>query len=155
MAGSSKPMKNITGILIGLVFTLSGFLKILEPGQFLFDVQAFEAVPYPIAYGVALFLPWLEVFAGLNLIALKWIPHKGASVILALMTAAFIVLITWADVRGLDLDCGCFGDWLVFPNTLAHIGFNCLLLAGLSWISISSGKSPSLDTPARQDEKMA
>ena len=114
------------------VFVLSGVLKLAAPDRFLIDLQAFGFIPYPLAYTTAFFLPWLEVVAA----AALWSPpfRRGGAGVLAVMTAAFIVFIGTAAALGVYSDCGCFGDWFVFPNPAAHIAFNTALLAALGYI---------------------
>jgi len=111
---------------LSAVFLLSGGLKLLAPGQFLLDVQSFDVVPYGVAYFVALFLPVLEILCALAL----W-PRclaRGAGWLLIGLLLGFSGLILYEELEGLNLHCGCFGDWLIFPDAYMHIGFNCILL---------------------------
>lgn len=112
---------------VSLVFLVSGFLKLLDPGRFLLDVQAFELLPYSLAFGAALALPWLEILAAVGL----WWRRlgTGSPLLLGLATLGFIGALGIANARGLERDCGCFGEWLVFPNMAAHVAFNCGLVA--------------------------
>jgi len=142
-------MAVITGglrFIVGAVFLLSGALKVLDPGRFLIDVLAFEAVPYPVAYLTALGLPWLEILCALAL----WsgIALRGAALWLLLLSMSFIFLLARSAYAGMDLECGCFGDWLVFPHLGYHLAFNALLAAACVWIWAASqpkaGRSPRL-----------
>lgn len=122
-------MKILLGMaraFLSAVFLLSGGLKLLDPGQFLLDVQSFNAVPYGVAYFVAMFLPVLEILCALAL----WYRRLafGAGLLLIALLIGFIGLMVTAELRGLNLHCGCFGDWLIFPDAYMHIGFNCILL---------------------------
>jgi len=52
-------------------------------------------------------LPWLELVCGLSLLTGFW-PESTLGVILLLM-AVFLAATGQAWVRGLEIDCGCFG----------------------------------------------
>jgi uncharacterized membrane protein YphA (DoxX/SURF4 family) len=125
-------MKTITlcllRLVLSLLFALSGIIKILDPGRFFLDVKAFELLNEPAAYAAALFLPCFEIIAACCL----WVPglRRGAALLLALSTLSFIAALSITRARGLDIDCGCFGEWLVFPSFWAHIGFNTFLTLG-------------------------
>lgn len=56
----------------------------------------------------ALVLPMLELVAGFALVFTKWSREVGL-VLLGLM-GVFLVGLVQAQVRGLDISCGCFGD---------------------------------------------
>lgn len=119
-------MSRLIQIALGLVFLLSGLLKLGDPARFLQDLQAFTFLPYSLAFATVLILPWAEVLAAVALILGRL--RSGALLMLALMTAAFIGFILIAQAQGIDADCGCFGDWLVFPTPLLHVAFNAVLL---------------------------
>jgi uncharacterized membrane protein YphA (DoxX/SURF4 family) len=131
MAGGSqvKYISLIARLFASATFLLSGFLKVLNPGGFLLDIQAFTVFPYELSYLLSLLVPSLEIVCS---IALWKRSSRAASIaILSLMTVGFIALIAYEEWQGLNLNCGCFGDWLFFPNFYFHIGFNCILLAAL------------------------
>ena len=119
---------------LSFFFLLSGAVKLADPARFMIDVKAFELLPLHLAYGVALFLPVFEVVAALAL----WIPRirQGASALLALSLVSFIGALLLSHYRGLELDCGCFGDWLVFPSLTAHLAFNTALLFSCLWLTL-------------------
>lgn len=124
---------------LGAVFLVSGYLKVEDPGRFLVDVQAFQLVSYPVAYATAMSLPWLEMFAGVGLIL--GVFYRGSLLWLSGLTGFFIYALVDAERRGLDLECGCFGDWLVFPSLEWHLAFNTTLLLGLFYLIARTGRS--------------
>ena len=114
---------------VGGVFAYSGLVKILAPDEFLSSILTYEVFPYTIAAGVSLMVPYLELFVGPALIANVYRP--GAALVIWGMLAAFLVLIVQGWVRGLDIDCGCFGSgdagkpsypWLVGRDLLLMLG---------------------------------
>lgn len=116
-------------LAVASVFIVSGVAKLEDPARLLLDTQAFRLVPYPVAYGVALFLPWAELFAAVTL----FMPHlrRGGAVLLFVMTAGFIAALLLAQARGVAVDCGCFGALFEFPNLAAHLAFNAALMAAV------------------------
>lgn len=125
----------LAAVFAGAVFIVSGALKVADPTKFLFDVQSFQLVSYPIAYVTALVLPWFEIVAGLALIINRG--RRGAGFSLGLLTGFFIFAVISANMRDIHLDCGCFGKWMVFPNTFTHIFFNSFLAfcCAVAWLS--------------------
>jgi putative oxidoreductase len=91
----------------GLVFIWSGVLKVRDPAQFLADIRSFHLLPDPFAAWLALFLPWLEIFAGIAVIT-GWLRRGGLLLLNGCLVVFAIALISaWA--RKLDIECGCFG----------------------------------------------
>jgi uncharacterized membrane protein YphA (DoxX/SURF4 family) len=120
---------------LGAVFLLSGGLKVKDPAAFLIDVQAFGIVPAPFDYAVALALPWLEIVVGLGIILKMRLRGAGAWVMV--LSLSFIGALVYADRQGINLECGCFGDYFVFPNLESHLLFNGVLFlaGGFIWIT--------------------
>ena len=94
-------------LALGGVFIYAGALKIVDPQNFARDVHHFQLTPWTVSVVVAVYLPWLEVLAGLALI-FRRLP-LGASLALVIMNAAFLIALSTAWARGLDISCGCFG----------------------------------------------
>lgn len=130
MAGSwitgRMTLRRLFEVLIGLVFLISGLVKLRDPSNFLAEMEAFSFLPYTIAFTTALFLPWLELIAALCVITSRLM--KGALAILGILTAGFIVFLSVARYYEIDANCGCFGEWLVFPSLESHIAFNAVML---------------------------
>ena len=92
---------------LGGIFVYAGALKIWDPQRFATDVHHFQLTPWTVSVLIAVYLPWLEVLAGLALIVRRLTP--GASLAIVGMTVVFMIAITSAWARGLDISCGCFG----------------------------------------------
>jgi hypothetical protein len=56
---------------------------------------------------MAVYVPWLEVTTGLTLLIGVW--RREALTVALLVCATFFIANVSAMVRGLDIDCGCFG----------------------------------------------
>ena len=119
----------VLALLIGAVFIYAGALKAWDPIKFAGDIQNFRILSWPIGVRMAFYLPWLEILCGLALIT-GWM-RSGAVGILTALTAVFIVATIAAKVRGIDLDCGCFGSATKNLPFAWHLVIDFAILAGL------------------------
>ena len=117
-------------VLLAAVFVYAGATKMGDPAAFAQDVMAYRLLPGAVSHVLAYYLPWLEIVAGLALLAPRW--SRAGATVLATLMAGFTVTLASAWWRGLDITCGCFGGagkadygWLI-----AH---DLLLLAGLAF----------------------
>jgi uncharacterized membrane protein YphA (DoxX/SURF4 family) len=116
---------------VGGVFIYAGALKALDPAQFATDVDNFRLLPYAASCAVAVYLPWLEILAGTAL-ALG-VLRSGAVLILGAFLGVFLVALSSAWVRGLDISCGCFGQARNHSNYPLSLLIDLILLAAL-WV---------------------
>lgn len=124
-------------VAVSAVFLFAGAVKIADPAAFLSDVGNYRLVPASVALAVASYLPWLELAAAIAL----WIPRvrRGATLILLGLTVGFVLAIVSAWVRGIDLDCGCFGSSDA-SSPVSHLGLilrDVLILAALVVVSLA------------------
>ncbi len=147
-------------LALGGLFLYAGLLKAADVTAFARDIAAYQLLPYSLNYLVAATLPYVEILAGLLLLLDRKV--RAASVLLALLTVVFIGAILSGVLRGLQIDCGCFGSgtptpaWLALLRdggilVLAHFTFHLrgarqnLLTPGppaTPWISCSSIRRP-------------
>jgi uncharacterized membrane protein YphA (DoxX/SURF4 family) len=92
---------------VGFVFIYAGWEKIVYPADFAVAIQNYQIIPSSMTNLVAIFLPWLEFYCGLILIFGFW--HRAGAVILSTLLIIFIFALLSVFIRGLDIDCGCFG----------------------------------------------
>jgi uncharacterized membrane protein YphA (DoxX/SURF4 family) len=57
---------------------------------------------------MALTLPWLEIICGVLIVLGVFV--RGSALLIGFMLFIFIVAISFALVRGLDISCGCFSQ---------------------------------------------
>lgn len=95
-------------LAFGGLFVYSGWAKVQDPAAFLGAVRSFDLLGDPFAAWVALFLPWMEVLAGLAVIS--GVLRSGGLFLLNLSLIVFLIGICTSWARGLDIRCGCFGD---------------------------------------------
>lgn len=97
----------ISRLVLGSVFIIASIDKIVAPEAFAANVQAYRLVPFSLVNIFALAIPWVELVCGIFLIAGVFI--RSSSILLSILLCVFIVAIVSALLRGLSIDCGCFG----------------------------------------------
>ena len=117
----------ILGVVAGGVFVYAGILKAWEPMRFASDIDNYHMLPWALSVRLAFYLPWLEIFCGLAVIAR--VCYAGALAILGAMTTTFIVASVVAKSRGLDVSCGCFGHASKNVPFAWHLAIDFALLA--------------------------
>lgn len=125
--------------VVGGVFVYAGILKLFNPQAFADSIATFQILP-PITINlVAMALPPLEILAG-GMVVLGLSVARAASV-LAILTWAFMMALLQAGLRGLEVDCGCFGggEPSVWTPWIALMR-NGILLAGCWWLALGSQK---------------
>jgi uncharacterized membrane protein YphA (DoxX/SURF4 family) len=104
-------------LLLGGLFLYAGAVKAADVPAFAATVAGYQLLPYVLNYLVAATLPFVEMLAGLLLILERRV--RGASLLLALLTVVFIGALVSVWLRGLEVDCGCFGGGGATPLWLA------------------------------------
>ena len=93
-------------LLLGAVFVYASLDKIWEPAAFAKIVYQWQVVGPVPSNLVAVTLPWIELVAGLLLIAGVW--KRESALVVALMLVIFIVAAGSVMARGIDVEnCGC------------------------------------------------
>jgi uncharacterized membrane protein YphA (DoxX/SURF4 family) len=122
----------IAGIIVGVIFLISGSGKIFAFGEMPGQTMQFIGAILPDAWlspGLAYFLgeiffpyiiPWAELCLGVLLLVRIW-PRFFAALTLPLI-AAFMANNIWFIIQGKPLDpCDCWGIWARLLGTPTHI----------------------------------
>jgi uncharacterized membrane protein YphA (DoxX/SURF4 family) len=96
-------------LIVGGLFIWAAVTKIAEPLSFAQDVKNYRLVGQTISFFTAIILPWIELIAALCLI-IGVFPRSSALLISGLLVF-FILLVAITIIRGIDVDCGCFGTF--------------------------------------------
>ena len=94
-------------LLLGSVFVVAGLLKLPDPAAAVRAVRAYELLPEGLVAPVAFGLPVVEVAVGLALLAGAFVRTSALGA--AGLVVVFLVGVSSAWARGLQIDCGCFG----------------------------------------------
>ncbi|QLQ11121.1 MAG: DoxX family membrane protein [Nocardioidaceae bacterium] len=97
----------IARLVVGGVWIAAGALKLPDPAESVRAVRAYELLPEAIVPTVGYLLPVVEVVVGVCLIVGLMV--RPMAVVSSVLFVAFIIGIAAAWVRGLEIDCGCFG----------------------------------------------
>ena len=137
--------------ILGVVFVYAGAMKLADPRLFATDLGHFHLLPYPLVAAIAVYLPWLEICCGS---AVLWHRrHRGALLLLTALCAAFSLALASAWLRGLNIECGCFGRALAVSLPLALL--RSLALGALSVGLLRSDQPKSPAGPAAQNQARA
>ena len=97
----------VSRVLLGLVFVYAAIHKITYPPGFAKEIFAYGILPGGLVNLMAIYLPWIELFAGLALVAGVWVRTAGS--VTAGMLVVFLLAIGSRFARGeWDFECGCF-----------------------------------------------
>jgi len=114
---------------LATVFLYAGIDKIRDPLQFADSVAAFAILPQFLITPLALSLPPFEIACGFLLL---WPPTRRVGALaVALISLVFFTALLSALLRGLTLDCGCFG--VGAPSRFRmwlELGLNVILFGG-------------------------
>ena len=94
-------------IVLGFVFIFAAVSKAADPESFAQAIANYKLLPDFLINISAIVLPWIELCAGMLL--LFGISVKENSAILSGLLIIFIFAIFVSLMRGLDIECGCFG----------------------------------------------
>lgn len=102
--------KNVLFVIrafIALLFIITGAGKIADPQQFSMAILKYRIFDLFFANIIAIYIPWFELVVGVLLLFGSYI--KENIIFIDLMLIFFNVLIITAIIRGLNIDCGCYG----------------------------------------------
>ena len=99
-------MTNVIRAVLGSLFVLAGILKLRDGGQFAVEIANYQLLPQLAPY-LAITLPATEILAGLALVVPGW--RRAGALVLVGLLLAITVAVTAVKVRGINIDCGCFG----------------------------------------------
>jgi len=94
-------------IVLGFVFIFAAISKATEPEAFARAISNYKLLPLFSINILSIILPWIELCTGILLVF--GISIKENSSILSGLLLIFIIAIAISLVRGLNIDCGCFG----------------------------------------------
>jgi hypothetical protein len=114
-------------VALGVLFLAASLAKIGDAGTFALQIHHYRLLPFGLENLVAITLPWIELMAALAIL-LRLSP-RGGSVVVAWLMGLFVIVVAAAAVRGLDIECGCFGTADAGRVGLAKLFENLGLLA--------------------------
>ena len=149
-----KYIVNISRILVGFLFILSGWIKLNDPLGFSYKLQEYFGtdvlnLPFlePYALGISIMVVVLEVVLGVFL--LIGYKRKFTVWMLLLMIVFFTFLTFYSAYFDKVKDCGCFGDalkltpWESFTKDIVLLVLILILFFGQKYIKPLFSKLPT------------
>jgi protein-disulfide isomerase/uncharacterized membrane protein YphA (DoxX/SURF4 family) len=106
-----------TVIRLGLaaVWFFAGLAKVREPAAFVRAVRAYDVTPEWLSQAIGYGLPVLEICLAVLLVL--GLATRPVAIVSAALLTMFIIGIVQASIRGIKLECGCFGGGGQTTNT--------------------------------------
>jgi hypothetical protein len=117
----------LSALLLGIIFLISGVLKLINWTRFRDTLAAMELLPSSAARSVGWILPPAEAALGTAMIA-QWHPAVTGPTLLVLLTGFILALTMYRWRGGKELVCGCFADFENKTATVPLLLRNVLLL---------------------------
>jgi uncharacterized membrane protein YphA (DoxX/SURF4 family) len=132
---------------LGGLFAVTGALKLSDPASFAIEIHNYQLFP-ELAPALAATLPALEIVLGAALIFARrpWV-RAGALAVTALL-AVFTVAVASVVARGINIDCGCFGDGSGPVTMVTVLRDVALVAAGVALFRLSGDRPASTAAPA-------
>jgi putative oxidoreductase len=125
------------GLGLAAVFIYAGIEKMRDSLQFADSIAGFSILPGSFINLVALGMPPFEIACGLLLL---WPPTRRIGALaIALLSVMFFAILSSALLRGLTLDCGCFGSGAPSrPRMWMELGLNVAFFAASAFVYLRS-----------------
>ncbi len=144
LSGIGKDQINFAlRLAIGITFVYAAVDKIIHPDQFARIIYNYHLAPGQLINIFALLLPWVELITGVFVIVGYW--EKAATVLIGGMLVMFIIALSMALVKGVNIECGCFSTTskakgpikdLIFRDVLLLLSCGVILWAKKSWLAV-------------------
>jgi uncharacterized membrane protein YphA (DoxX/SURF4 family) len=149
-------ISTLVRLVLAGVFLAAGAMKAIDLQSSVAAVRAYELLPASLEVAVGWALPFVEIVMGLLLVIGAF--ARLLAVVSALVLAAFLVAVISASVRGLSIDCGCFGGGgTVAPGQTEYTGEivrdTVLLLLAL-WLAWQPRSRLSLDAGGTEPREL-
>jgi uncharacterized membrane protein YphA (DoxX/SURF4 family) len=127
-------------IALGAVWLYAAYSKLKQPWLlFAMSIDSYKLLPEWASLTVARSLPWVELALGVMFISGVFLRY-AATIGAAILTVFFAAMIS-AYVRGLAIDCGCFGPGdAISWRTFLRDGSLLMAAIALAWLSWKSAR---------------
>jgi len=144
-------VSTLVRVALGCVLFFASYRKILEPAQAAQAVQAYQILPPQVGELVGYGLPLVEL--GLAVLLLLGLGTRIVASLSAALMAVFIAGVISVWVRGLSIDCGCFGGGGAVPvgeaNYLPVVLRDSLFFGLAVWLIVFPVSRFALDRSGR------
>ena len=103
---SNKYFLILLRLIVGGFFVFASLDKLMNQEAFARAIYNYKFLPDIFINIFAIIIPYIELITGLLLIA--GIFKRGSSFLISFMLVIFIIALSQAYAKGLDINCGCF-----------------------------------------------
>lgn len=103
---AAPPLQALCRLALGGIFIYASIDKIAHPAEFAKIIANYAILPDFLVTLPALALPWVELIAGLCLVAGLW--TRSSALLLSLLLLVFMAALGFNALRGVSMSCGCF-----------------------------------------------
>ena len=122
-------------LCLGGIFLYSAWSKIQDPGMFQTVVDNYRMLPACVTAIFSITMAMAELLVGGMFIFTKWTREAAFATLVMLMM--FLMALAQAQVRGLDISCGCFGETAGESHTILHaLVRDIVLFAPTIWLLV-------------------
>ena len=119
--------------MVGIVFIVAGFEKVLDPEAFAMAIKNYHMAPEGMVNALALGIPMTELGAGICLFF--GIKPRIMGWVICLLLVSFLGALSYALWRGEPMNCGCFlGEDASLSSMWISFSRNWLLLLATLFI---------------------
>ena len=127
-------------VILGVILVYASIDKIVHPAEFAKSIGNYNVLPFGLENLLGIVLPILELLVGICLVF--GIMLDGSAIITAGMMTVFIIALSQAMIRGIDINCGCFK--VTVENAGQQVGIRRIiedfLFLGMSLMVLSRGE---------------
>ncbi len=127
-------------VILGVILIYASIDKIVHPAEFAKAIGNYNVLPFGLENLLGIVLPILELLVGICLVL--GIMLDGSAIIAAGMMIVFIIALSQAMIRGIDINCGCFK--VTVENGGHQVGIRRIiedfLFLGMSLMVLSRGE---------------
>ena len=129
---------HILRLALALLFIYSGVTKLLNIPDFAYIIYEYHLVGNDYIYATAWSLASLEAVAGLALL----VDMRGSLAVITAMLVMFVLVLQYGILKGLEVDCGCFGpEEIALHDSLRMALYRDLaMLAGIAFLYVTRWK---------------
>jgi len=98
----------VARVLLGGIFLYAGVTKFGDPQGLADSIYTYDLLPQTLINPLAAGLPVLEMVLGTMLLC--GLARRVSATLTVLLYATFVFALGQAMIRGLKIDCGCFGN---------------------------------------------
>jgi uncharacterized membrane protein YphA (DoxX/SURF4 family) len=144
-------VSTVARLAAGAVFAVSGWTKVVDIEATIRSVRAYDLLPEALVRPVGTGLPVLEL--ALAALLLTGLATRLAAGVTALLSLAFLVGVASAWARGLQIECGCFGNGGFtanpVPGYVRELVLDTVLVGIAAWLLRRPASRFSLDGALR------